>query len=132
MFTGRRRSEVLGLRAADLIPEGAEVFYSYQGKGGKAGRRELPQPEYQAIVQSLAAWGKTLDAIPSRESLWPSRAATSKGLTSGTFYGRLRAYLRLGGLPLSGVASFDIAPPSCEGMQARRWKRSAASWTIAA
>ena len=36
------------------------------------------------------------------ESLWPS-ASNPKGLTSGTFYGNLRRYLRKAGLPLAGV-----------------------------
>ena len=43
-LTGRRRSEVLGLNVGDLLPEGGAVYYTYRGKGGKQGKRELPQP----------------------------------------------------------------------------------------
>jgi integrase len=60
VFTGRRRAEVIGLRAGDLQHDGERVFYSYRGKGGKTGRRELPRPAYDAIVAALAAYGKEL------------------------------------------------------------------------
>ena len=49
VLTGRRRAEVIGLRAGDLSIEGETVFYTYRGKGGKRGRRELPRPAYAAI-----------------------------------------------------------------------------------
>src|SRR5437773_5824618 len=39
------------------------------------------------------------------ESLWPS-AGSARGLTSGTFYGNLRRYLKKAGLPLAGVHIF--------------------------
>ena len=39
------------------------------------------------------------------DSLWPS-ASNPKGLTSGTFYGNLRRYLKHAGLPLAGVHGF--------------------------
>ena len=39
------------------------------------------------------------------ESLWPS-AGSGRGVTSGTFYGNLRRYLKKAGLPLSGVHIF--------------------------
>jgi site-specific recombinase XerC len=47
VFTGRRRSEVLGMTAGSLSFEDA-VYYSYRGKGGKTGsvsyrRRPLRQ-----------------------------------------------------------------------------------------
>src|SRR5205814_5067819 len=74
-------------------------------KGGKSGKREVPQPVYEAIVAELAAWGKTLATMKSDESLWPS-ASNPKGLTSGTFYGNLRRYEGKAGLPLSGVHIF--------------------------
>ena len=51
----------------------------------------------------LAAWGKSLAAMHPGESLWPSKHADSRGLTSGTFYGNLRRYMRNAGLPLAGV-----------------------------
>ena len=58
VLTGRRRAEVIGLTAGDLSLEGETAFYSYRGKGGKRGRRELPYPAYVAICRSLAdaAW----------------------------------------------------------------------------
>jgi len=39
------------------------------------------------------------------ESLWPSMS-NPNGLTSGTFYGNLRRYLRKAALPLAGVHVF--------------------------
>jgi len=104
-FTGRRRAEVLGLTVGSVSNEGDRVLYQYRGKGGKTGRRELPQPAYGAIVTALAAWGKDLATMAPDESLWPS-GASAKGLTSGTFYGNLRRYLAAAGLPLSGVHVF--------------------------
>jgi site-specific recombinase XerD len=38
VLTGRRRAEVIGLRAGDLSLEGETAFYTYRGKGGKRGR----------------------------------------------------------------------------------------------
>jgi integrase/recombinase XerC len=106
VFTGRRRAEVIGLKAGDLQSDGERVFYSYRGKGGKTGRRELPRPAYDAIVSALAAYGKELAGMEPDESLWPSRAGSECGIASGTFYGNLRRYLKLAGLPASGVHVF--------------------------
>jgi integrase/recombinase XerC len=106
VFTGRRRAEVIGLKASDLQRDGDRVFYTYRGKGGKTGRRELPRPAYDAIVAALAAYGKHLATMKPGESLWPSKAGSERGITSGTFYGNLRRYLKLAGLPASGVHVF--------------------------
>jgi integrase/recombinase XerD len=103
-LTGRRRSEVMNLRAGDLSFEGSTVFYAYRGKGGKQGRRELPQPAYEAIVAWLASVGRELVMMAPDESLWPG--PNGAGITSGTFYTNLRRYLRLAGLPPSGVHIF--------------------------
>jgi len=37
VLTGRRRAEVIGLRAGDLSLEGETAFYACRGKGGKPG-----------------------------------------------------------------------------------------------
>ena len=105
-LTGRRRSEVLNLKARDLIQDGGAVYYSYRGKGGKYGKRELPQPAFRAIQQALEAFGKDLATLQPDESLWPSSADSGRGITSGTFYGNLRRYFRTAGLPPSGVHIF--------------------------
>lgn len=106
VLTGRRRAEVLGMTAGDIAVEDGTAYYTYRGKGGKTGRRELPQPAYEAIRGALAAWGKDFATMPAGESLWPSVANTGRGVTSGTFYARLRRYLGAAGLPLSGVHVF--------------------------
>src|SRR5918996_1160697 len=62
-LTGRRRSEVLGLKAGNLIPEGEAVYYTYRGKGGKQGKRELPQPAFYAIETALTSFGKNLPTM---------------------------------------------------------------------
>ena len=102
VLTGRRRAEVLGLRAGDLSNEGETVFYSYLGKGGKRGRRELPRPAYEAIGRTLADAGKDLVTMDPGESLWQAGAGP-QGISSGTFYGRFRRYLRSAGLPPTGL-----------------------------
>jgi site-specific recombinase XerD len=102
VLTGRRRAEVLGLRARDLSVEGETAFYSYRGKGGKRGRRELPRPAVEAIRATLADAGKDLATMAPDESLWQAGVSVS-GITSGAFYGRFRRYLRMAGLAPTGL-----------------------------
>ncbi len=104
-LTGRRRTEVLGLKRGDISCDNGTAYYTYRGKGGKRGKRELPRPAFEAIETALAAWGKSPATMDPKESLWPSGspAADGRGLTSGTFYGNLRRYLRNAGLPPAGV-----------------------------
>jgi site-specific recombinase XerD len=105
-LTGRRRSEVLGLKAGSLQLEGATVYYTYRGKGGKQGKRELPQPAFQAIQTALAALGKDLATMKPDESLWPSSSDSERGITSGTFYWTLKRYFKAAGLRPAGVHIF--------------------------
>jgi site-specific recombinase XerD len=101
-LTGRRRSEVLNLKASDISQAGG-LFYTYRGKGGKQGKRELPRPAFEAIQAALAAFGKDLATMSPDESLWPSSTNNGRGVTSGTFYCNLRRYLKKAGLPPAGV-----------------------------
>src|ERR671919_1118221 len=105
-LTGRRRTGVLSLKAGGLSLEGDTSYYSYRGKGGKQGKRELPQPAFRAIQKALAAFGKDLATMRPEDSPWPSSADSERGITSGTFYGNLRRYFKLAGLPPSGVHIF--------------------------
>src|SRR5207247_1324707 len=68
-LTGRRRTEVLNLKARDIVRAGG-LFYVYRGKGGKRGKRELPRPAFEAIERALAAWGTSLDAMEEDQSIW--------------------------------------------------------------
>lgn len=102
LLTGRRRAEVLGLRAGDLSIEGEMSSYAYRGKGGKRGRRELPRPVYEAICATLRDCGKTLAMMDPDESLWQAGAGPH-GITSGTSYSRFRKYLREAGLAPTGL-----------------------------
>jgi len=102
-LTGRRRAEVLGLRRGDISCDNGTAYYTYRGKGGKQGKRELPRPAFEAIERALEGWGKSLAAMDPAESLWPSKHANGRGLTSGTFYGNLRRHLGRAGLPPAGV-----------------------------
>ena len=70
VLTGRRRSEVLNLKAGNISQSGG-FFYTYRGKGGKRAKRELPQPAFEAIEKALLAWGKSLATMEPDESLWP-------------------------------------------------------------
>ena len=105
-LTGRRRTEVLNLKAGDLTQDGDAVYYIYRGKGGKQGKRELPQPAFQAMQQALEAFGKDFSAMEPSDSLWPSSVDSGRGITSGTFYGNLRRYFKAAGLPPAGVHIF--------------------------
>jgi integrase/recombinase XerC len=124
VLTGRRRAEVLGLTAGDISVEGETAFYSYRGKGGKRGRRELPRPAYQALLATLSDAGQDLASMARTGSLWQAGGDT-RGVTGGTVYSRFRRYLQAAGLPLSGpwgsetpirarttpVRSADAVPP---------------------
>jgi site-specific recombinase XerD len=92
VLTGRRRAEVLGMKAGDISEESPRVFYAYRGKGGKAGRRELPLPAYDAIRIWLAGIGRSLASMAPDESLWPGTRGGA-GITTGLFYGNLQRYL---------------------------------------
>ncbi len=43
------RAEVLNLKAGNLSQEGDAIYCVYRGKGGKQGKRELPQPVSYAL-----------------------------------------------------------------------------------
>jgi integrase/recombinase XerC len=102
VLTGRRRAEVLGLTARDISVEGETAFYSYRGKGGKRGRRELPRPAYEALCATLGDAGLSLVVMEPTASLWQA-ATGARGITSSTFYARFRRYLRAAGLPPTGL-----------------------------
>ena len=97
---------MLGLTAGRPQLRGPTVFYTYRGKGGKTGKRELPQPALRgapglAGVRLGATWRRWRRTT----SLWP-HTRNGRGITSGTFYTNLRRYLRQAGLPLGGVHIF--------------------------
>jgi integrase/recombinase XerC len=102
VLTGRRRAEVMGLTAGDISVEGETAFYSYRGKGGKRGRRELPRPAYEALRATLADAGASLEEMEPGASLWQAGAG-GRGITGSTFYARFRRYLRAAGLAPSGL-----------------------------
>ena len=102
VLTGRRRSEVMDLKASDITIEDSTVYYSYRGKGGKRGRRELPRPAWEAIRRTLTDCGKELAAMGPDESLWQAGAG-AKGLSGSTFYARFRRYLVEAGLQPTGL-----------------------------
>jgi site-specific recombinase XerD len=66
VLTSRRRAEVLGMKVGDLAAEGDCTYYTYRGKGGKRGRRELPRPAVDATRAALTAFGKDLAAMVTR------------------------------------------------------------------
>ncbi len=102
VLTGRRRAEVIGLRAGDISIEDRTPFYTYRGKGGKQGRRELPRPACEAICRSLTDAGADLATMDPGASLWQTGAGP-QGISSGTFYGRFRRYLVAAGLTPTGL-----------------------------
>ena len=70
---------MLNLTAGNLTQEEQAIYYSYRGKGGKHGKRELPQPAFRAIQQALAAFGKDLATMKPEEPVWPSSADSGAG-----------------------------------------------------
>ena len=102
VLTGRRRAEVIGLTAGDVSVEGETAFYAYRGKGGKRGRRELPRPAYEALCATLRDVGMALAQMDPGASLWQAGAGP-RGVTSSTFYGRFRRYVRAAGLAPTGL-----------------------------
>jgi integrase len=102
VLTGRRRAEIIGLTAGDITVESDVAYYTYRGKGGKRGRRELPRPAYGALLVTLADASLSLASMEPGASLWQA-AAGSRGITSGTFYARFRRHLRAAGLAPTGV-----------------------------
>jgi hypothetical protein len=71
VLTGRRRSEVINLKAGNITTEGERAFYTYRGKGGKTGRRELPQPVYQTLLCASAACTRRPGVRPLPHTLDP-------------------------------------------------------------
>jgi integrase/recombinase XerC len=102
ILTGRRRAEVIGLTAGDISLEDETAFYSYRGKGGKRGRRELPRPAYEALRATLSDAGLSLAEMAPAESLWQAGSGP-RGISGSTFYARFRRYLRAAELPPSGL-----------------------------
>ncbi len=102
ILTGRRRAEVIGLRAADITVEDGTASYTYRGKGGKRGRRELPRPAHEAILVTLADAGRDPATMGPTESLWQAGAGPA-GVSSGTVYARFRRYLVAAGLSPTGL-----------------------------
>jgi site-specific recombinase XerD len=105
-LTGRRRAEVLNLKAGDITIADERAWYSYRGKGGKRGKRELPQPAFVALTTALSAFGRDLAAMEPTASLWPATLGDGRGITSGTFWGNLQRYLKRAALPPAGVHIF--------------------------
>jgi site-specific recombinase XerD len=102
ILTGRRRAEVIGLTAGDISLEDETAFYSYRGKGGKRGRRELPRPAHAALCATLTDAGLSLATMEPGASLWQAGAGP-RGVTSSTFYARFRRYLASAGLTPTGL-----------------------------
>jgi len=94
LLTGRRRVEIMGLRAGDLSRNKA-IYYSYRGKGGRVKRRELPEPCFLAIVEGLKARGEDLATMGPDERLFD--------VSAHGFYLNLRRYFRKAKLPPGGV-----------------------------
>ena len=101
ILTGRRRAELMRLKAGDIdasgVATGLPITYTYKSKGGVERRREMPPPVYQAICEALSTEEtfRTPDMLPPDTRLFP--------IEDRSFYGNLRRHLARAGLPLSGV-----------------------------
>ena len=103
---------MINLTAGNITVEGETAFYAYRGKGGKRGRRELPRPAYVALLVTLADAAKSLSGMRPDESLWQAGGG-ARGVTSATFYNRLRKYM-----VAAGPAAHGCAHPAAHSSQA--------------
>jgi hypothetical protein len=55
------------MKSGNLSQDSDRTYYTYRGKGGKTGRRELPQPAVDAIKAKLQAFGKDLVTMKPEE-----------------------------------------------------------------
>lgn len=94
------------MTVGDLSTEDGRVWYRYRGKGGKTGKRELPQPAHAAIVAALSAFGHDIATLAADAPLSPASGRNGAAVTSGTFYANLQRYFRDAGLPAAGVHIF--------------------------
>jgi len=85
---GRRPAEVFRFARGDLSFDSDTCLYSYRGKGGKSGCRELPRPALARSEPRSWPSAGNLEPCPE-EPLWPSR-----GHTDGPVFqeGRAAAY----------------------------------------
>jgi integrase/recombinase XerD len=93
VLTGRRRAEVLGLRAGDIEHRGTVAYYRARTKGGSQRFREFPAPALNAITRALSARGERLEDMAEDAPLF--------AISSPGFYKNLRTYATQAGL--SGV-----------------------------
>src|SRR3972149_26847 len=77
VLTGRRRAEVMSLRAGDLSLEGETAFYASRGKGGKRGRGGRSRGPESASPGSRAAPSAPASGAISRWPVWRQLASTS-------------------------------------------------------
>ena len=132
VLTGRRRAEVIGMKTGNLILDGDRTNYTYRGKGGKQGHRELPQPALDAIKASLAAFGKDLATMGPKTSRYGPHYRTIVKVSPAehstvTCNDTLK---RQASVPL-GYTSSDTQPPSFAVTPVKQSKMSAGFWTTA-
>ena len=120
------------MKAGNLILDGDRAYYTYRGKGGKQGHRELPQPALKAIRASLAAFGKDLTTMPPEShyghhyrTIVKASPAEHSMVTSSDTSKRLASRLL-------ECISFGTLLPNFAGMPGKQSKMSAGFWTTAA
>ena len=132
VLTGRRRAEVLSMKAGNLILDSDRAFYTYRGKGGKQGHRELPQPALNAIRASLEAFGKDLTTM-QRTSRYGHHYRTI--VKESPAEHSMVTYNDTSKRPeslLPECISSGTQPPNFAGMLGKLSRTSAASWVTAA
>ena len=125
ILTGRRRAEVMALTAGDITVEDGVAFYSYRGKGGKRGRRELPAPGLSTPSSpAWPTWGSAsrrwTPRRPSGTAGPPARASRARRSTVASSATSGRRSCRR-----PGSTSFATRRRSCGAMPASRSRRLA-------
>ena len=92
VYTGLRRSELLGIRAGDLSRNGC-VFYTVKVKGGRVRTRELPQPAFEAICGALQAQQRPLETLAPEDRIFD--------ISHQTYYAYLRKHGKRAGLEIA-------------------------------
>jgi integrase len=117
VLTGRRRAEVLAMKAGDIQEANERIVSSYRGKSGKTGQRELPRPAFDAMRAWLTAIGREMPAWRRRNRCGPRQGAHG-ALRRGCSTPACGDTSWQRGYPNRESTCCAMPPPSCGAMRA--------------
>jgi site-specific recombinase XerC len=128
-LTGRRRAEVLNMKVRDITHEDGKTWYRYRGKGGKTGKRELPEPAFVALTLALSAFGHDIAAMRRMRRCGRHVAATRAGSPAAPSTAICSVTSSWRGCRRPVCTSSGTPPRSSGAMQESRSRTSAGSLT---